>query len=280
MNKILVGLIVGAVLGLIDGATAWFTPQVRDQMLSIIIGSTFKGVIAGIAAGWYARKVQSVPKGIVFGFIVGLVLAFAVAAMPDPKTGEHYWWQIMVPGSILGGVIGWATQRYGKPASTRGSVAAAATLVVAFFGLNAAAAATATPAAFDKLKALEGTWDATVLKPDGEKTTVEYRVTANGTVVMETMFPGTPHEMINMYTADGDALLATHYCSAGNQPTLRLDADRSNANELMFTFVKVTGKQVPYINGVRIRFEGAKVVEEWSSSEGRDRMTLYLNSKR
>jgi small basic protein len=126
MNKILVGLIVGAVLGLIDGATAWFTPQVRDQMLSIIIGSTFKGVIAGIAAGWFARKVQSVPKGIAFGFIVGLILAFAVAAMPDPKTGEHYWWQIMVPGSLLGGVIGWATQRYGRPAGSSRSAAAAA----------------------------------------------------------------------------------------------------------------------------------------------------------
>jgi uncharacterized membrane protein YfcA len=52
-----------------------------------------------------------------------LVLAFAVAAMPDPS-GQHYWWQIMVPGSILGGVIGWATQRYGRPATVRGSVAA------------------------------------------------------------------------------------------------------------------------------------------------------------
>ena len=277
MNKILVGLIVGAVLGLIDGATAWFTPQVRDQMLSIIIGSTFKGVIAGIAAGWYARRVQSVPKGIVFGFVVGLVLAFAVAAMPDPKTGEHYWWQIMVPGSILGGVIGWATQRYGKPASTRGSVAAATTLVVALLALNA----TAAPApAFEKLKALEGTWDATMLKPDGEKTTVEYRVTANGTVVMETMFRGTPHEMINLYTVDGDALVATHYCSAGNQPTLRLNAEKSSADQLVFDFVKVTGKQSNYINGVRIRFDGATVVEEWSSSEGGDPMTLYLNAKR
>jgi small basic protein len=114
MNKILVGLIVGAVLGVIDGATAWFTPEVRSQMLSIIIGSTMKGVIAGIAAGWYARRVQSVPKGIAFGFVVGLLLAFAVAAMP----GNHYWWQIMVPGSILGGVVGWATQRYGRPAAS------------------------------------------------------------------------------------------------------------------------------------------------------------------
>ena len=125
MNKILVGVIVGAVLGLIDGATAWFTPAVRSEMLGIIIGSTFKGVVAGIAAGWFARRVQSVPKGIAFGFAVGLLLAFAVAAMPS-ATGEHYWWQIMVPGSILGGVIGWATQRYGKPAASNRSVAAAA----------------------------------------------------------------------------------------------------------------------------------------------------------
>src|SRR5262249_13401833 len=84
MNKILVGLIAGTILGAIDGATAWFTPAVRDQMLGIIIGSTVKGIIAGIAAGWYARRVQSVPKGVVFGFVVGLVLAFAIAAIPQP----------------------------------------------------------------------------------------------------------------------------------------------------------------------------------------------------
>jgi hypothetical protein len=286
MNKILVGLIVGAVLGLIDGATAWFTPQVRDQMLGIIIGSTFKGVIAGIAAGWFARKVQSVPKGIAFGFVVGLVLAFAVAAMPDPKTGEHYWWQIMVPGSLLGGVIGWATQRYGRPAGSNRSAAAAAMFIVALFGVNAYAGheghavKKVAPPAFEKLKSLAGTWDATMLKPDGEKTTVEYRVTADGSVVMEMMFVGTPHEMINMYTVDGDALLATHYCSAGNQPTLRFNAVKSNTDQLVFDFVKVTGKDTPYINGVRIRFDGPKVVEEWSSSAGRDQMTLYLHVKR
>jgi F0F1-type ATP synthase assembly protein I len=79
------------------------------------MGSAVKGIIAGVAAGWYARRVRSVPKGIAFGFIVGLVLAFAVAAMPS-ETGEHYWWQIMLPGSVLGAVMGWATQRYGKPA--------------------------------------------------------------------------------------------------------------------------------------------------------------------
>ena len=111
MNKILVGLLVGAVLGAIDGATAWFTPAVRDQMLVIVVSSTFKGILAGIAAGWYARRVRSVPKGIAFGFVVGLLLAFAVAAM----TPNHYWWQIMLPGSVLGLIVGYATQKYGTP---------------------------------------------------------------------------------------------------------------------------------------------------------------------
>lgn len=281
MNKILVGLIVGAVLGLIDGATAWFTPQVRDQMLGIIIGSTLKGIIAGIAAGWYARRVQSVPKGIAFGFIVGLVLAFAVAAMPSP-TGEHYWWQIMVPGSILGGVIGWATQRYGRPAAPRHAAAMIAMLLLCLGGANVYGhdAKPQTPAAFEKLKTLAGTWNATMLKPDGDKASVVYRVTANGSVIMETMFAGTDHEMINMYTADGDGVTATHYCSAGNQPVLRLNAAKSSADELVFDFVRTSGRDVQYINGVRIRFgTDGKVVEEWSSSAGGDKMVLYLNSK-
>ena len=113
MNKILLGLLVGALLGAVDGLTAWFTPAVRSQILMIVFFSTIKGILVGVAAGWYARRVHSIPKGIAFGFFVGLLLAFAVAAMPE-ESGEHYWWQIMVPGSVLGAVIGWATQQYGR----------------------------------------------------------------------------------------------------------------------------------------------------------------------
>lgn len=287
MNKILVGLIVGAVLGLIDGATAWFTPQVRDQMLGIIIGSTAKGIIAGIAAGWFARRVQSVPKGVAFGFTIGLLLAFAVAAMPDPKTGEHYWWQIMVPGSILGGVIGWATQRYGRPAA-RGAMATAMTIVLALFGVTMHAGehyhhAPKANSAFERLKSLAGTWDARMLTPDGDKTTVEYRVTGAGTVVMETMFAGSDHEMINMYTVDGDTVRAQHYCSGGNQPLLRLNNAKSSADELVFDFVSVSGaNRDQHINGVTIRFEkDGRHVEEWTSLPNTDhKLTLYVNERR
>ena len=42
---------------------------------------------------------------------VGLLLAFAVAAMPSP-TGKHYYFEIMLPGAIVGAIVGYATQRH------------------------------------------------------------------------------------------------------------------------------------------------------------------------
>jgi predicted membrane protein len=113
MNKVVLGLLLGGGLGVLDGLTAWFTPAVRPMILGIVVGSTLKGMIAGIAAGWFARKVHWVPAGIAFGLVVGLALAYAVAAMPD-ESGNHYYFEIMLPGSILGAVVGWATQRYGR----------------------------------------------------------------------------------------------------------------------------------------------------------------------
>jgi uncharacterized membrane protein YeaQ/YmgE (transglycosylase-associated protein family) len=113
MNKPLVGVIAGTILGALDGATAWFTPAVRNQMDSILIGSSAKGLIVGLAAGFFARKVQSEKKGVIFGAIIGLILAGLVAAMPDPNTGENYWVQIMLPGFVFGALTGYLTQRVG-----------------------------------------------------------------------------------------------------------------------------------------------------------------------
>lgn len=114
MNKVLIGVILGAVLGLFDGATAWLTPDARPMMMQIIIGSTIKGIMAGVAAGIFARKVHSTPAGIVFGLLVGLGLAYWVAAMQD-----KYYFEIMLPGAIVGAILGWATQRYGRSADAR-----------------------------------------------------------------------------------------------------------------------------------------------------------------
>lgn len=114
MNKPVLGLLLGGILGIFDGLTALVSaPETAPYIVGIVIGSCVKGLIAGVLIGWFARKVDSLPLGILFGLGVGLLLAFAVAAMPS-ATGQHYYWEIMLPGGILGIIIGYATQRYGK----------------------------------------------------------------------------------------------------------------------------------------------------------------------
>ncbi len=121
MNKPLLGLLLGGILGAVDGLTALFYPEVAPQIVGIVIGSTFKGLVVGILVGWFAHRVKSVPAGLAVGTLLGLLFAWIIAALPDPS-GKHYYWEIMLPGSIVGLIVGWATQRYGrervpKPAS-------------------------------------------------------------------------------------------------------------------------------------------------------------------
>lgn len=111
MSKPVFGLILGGILGVFDGLTAYFTPDVRNQLLGIVIGSTFKGLVAGITIGFFARKVHSLPLGILFGLGVGLLLAYIIAALPS-ETGKHYYMEIMLPGALVGAIVGYATQRY------------------------------------------------------------------------------------------------------------------------------------------------------------------------
>lgn len=114
MSKVLLGLLIGAILGAIDGACAGFYDAVqKDQLLGIVIGSTFKGLLTGVAAGLFARKSRSLGKGILFGLVVGLVLSFLVAAMPSPD-GQHFYVEIILPGMAVGAIVGFATQRYGR----------------------------------------------------------------------------------------------------------------------------------------------------------------------
>lgn len=114
MSKPLLGLIAGAILGLIDGASAWFTPAVRPVILSILMGSTVKGLLTGVFAGWIARVSNSMLLAVVSGLALGLLLSYLVAAMPGGN-GEHYYLQIMLPGCLLGGIAGFASQKLGRP---------------------------------------------------------------------------------------------------------------------------------------------------------------------
>lgn len=77
--------------------------------------------------------------------------------------------------------------------------------------------------AFEGLKALEGDWVAAEDGPMTQKGQLvsRYRVTAAGTAVVETEFPGTEHEMVTVYYREGDTLVLDHYCMEGNQPRMR-----------------------------------------------------------
>lgn len=114
MTKPILGLALGAVLGLIDGASAYLYPypDVKAAIVGIIIGSTFKGVVTGLAMGFLARKFKSLPLGIISGLALGLLLSYLVAAMPNPEN-KHYYFEIMLPGSALGAIVGFATQKFG-----------------------------------------------------------------------------------------------------------------------------------------------------------------------
>jgi hypothetical protein len=76
-----------------------------------------------------------------------------------------------------------------------------------------------------KIKSLAGRWEGTTFRAtEGTNpATMTYAITAAGSAVVETMFPGRPNEMTTIYHDDSSGhLVADHYCTAANQPKLRL----------------------------------------------------------
>jgi hypothetical protein len=115
VNKWLLGLLVGGVLGIFDGLTAPLSaPETAPDLLGIVIGSMFKGCVAGVLIGLFAQWVRSLTLGIIFGLAVGAVLAFGVVWLQYSQEGKWYLWQIMLPGSAVGLIVGYVTQQYGR----------------------------------------------------------------------------------------------------------------------------------------------------------------------
>jgi hypothetical protein len=97
----------------------------------------------------------------------------------------------------------------------------------------------------EMLKALAGNWvQVGENGQPGEQVISTYRVTAAGSAVEEVLFPGTDHEMVTMYHHDGDNLLLTHYCAAGNQPRMKA-RNGTNPGELVFEFMDATNLRSP-----------------------------------
>src|SRR5438105_13647775 len=96
--------------------------------------------------------------------------------------------------------------------------------------------------ACDRLATLKGEWRG---EQEGVKISLIYTLTANGSALMEEFRPESGAVMITMFTVDGDHLIATHYCSAKNQPQMMTSAITNVQKPLAFSLVRVTGLKSP-----------------------------------
>jgi len=92
-------------------------------------------------------------------------------------------------------------------------------------------------------------------------------VVSDGSVLMNVLASGTPHEMVTMFHMDGGDLLATHYCAAHNQPRFRMAAP-SDANVVAFEFKDATNlssPDAPHMVGVKFTLLDADHhLEDWT----------------
>ena len=116
-------------------------------------------------------------------------------------------------------------------------------LVLALAALAAVGFATSkSQPQFDKLKSLAGNWEGKA--SNGMQVHVNYKVVSSGSAVLESILEKADMQMVTLYHLDGDHLMMTHYCSAGNQPRMRADST-SSPTAIKFTFVDVTNLSSP-----------------------------------
>jgi hypothetical protein len=110
MTKPLLGLILGGTLGLMDGLSGFLEPSLAPIMGSVITFSMLKGLVSGIAIGYLAQKVRSMLWGILAGIAIAAVFSLTVWL----HAGMKLFVDIVLPGMLLGAIVGFATQRWGK----------------------------------------------------------------------------------------------------------------------------------------------------------------------
>ena len=109
LSKPMLGLAVGGTLGLLDGLSGFLEPSLAPVMGSVITFSLLKGLLAGIATGYVAERLHSVAVGI---------LAAVLSLLLVLRAGMALFWDILLPGMLLGAIVGFATQRFGKKAES------------------------------------------------------------------------------------------------------------------------------------------------------------------
>ena len=131
-------------------------------------------------------------------------------------------------------------------------------------------------AAFERLRGLVGTWSFTV---DGRRVSDDatFRMAANDRVLVEDM-----GGMVTMYHLDGDKLIMTHYCNAGNQPRMRMTkADEDNIAFEMYDITNLATPTSYHSNTLNVKFEGRdRVVLTYGGKSGKKEPPQVFELKR
>jgi hypothetical protein len=149
-----------------------------------------------------------------------------------------------------------------------------ARLLVAHAGEYQPAAYTGS-AEFERMKQLVGTWEGSSdMGKEGEKVRVEYRLTAGGSALVETLFPGSAEEMVSVYHDRKGKLAMTHYCMLRSQPRMTLAKADPQTIELVFARkgTDIDPAKEKHMHAVRITFtDKDHITQKWTMFEkGKD----------
>src|SRR5271166_7189091 len=116
------------------------------------------------------------------------------------------------------------------------SIAAVAAVLVIVLSATLVMAESDAHKSFDLLKGMEGNWAGK--NQQGQHIEVSFRMTAGGSALMSEIHGQGPENMITMFHMDGNRLLMTHYCGAGNQPRMKIIS--ADAKSVSFDFFNGT----------------------------------------
>jgi hypothetical protein len=114
LTKPILGLAVGGTLGLLDGLSGFLEPSLAPVMSSVITFSLLKGLVSGIAIGYVSQRFHSM----LIGILAGVGIAAALSLLVILHAGMALFWDIMLPGMLLGVVVGFTTQKFGQAVKT------------------------------------------------------------------------------------------------------------------------------------------------------------------
>lgn len=136
--------------------------------------------------------------------------------------------------------------------------------------------------AFETIKSLAGNWEGTYGDGKG-KSLMNFRVVSNGSAVVLTMDEATKGEMITVFHPDGKGLIATHYCSARNQPRMKMVASHT-PNIVQFEFMDISNlpdSKIGHMRGLTLTIlDPNHHIQEWTFVENGKQETGKFDVRR